>query len=119
MPYALLLAGALLVVAAVRNTQADLFALLKGDFTGPKNFVFWFSSIMAVGSLGYIPKLKPLSNALLVLVVVVLFLSNKGFFAQLEQQLKSTEAPKLGDQKTPGSGGLKDWLKIPELPKLF
>jgi hypothetical protein len=86
MPFALLLIGIVLLVAGIRNTQCILFAEVEGDFTGPNNFFYWFLAIMIIGALGYVPKLKPISTALLVLVVVVLFLhkgQNGGFFQQL------------------------------------
>jgi hypothetical protein len=113
MPFALLIFGAVLLTAAVRNKQGDLFRLLKNDFTGPHNFVFWFASILAVGAIGYIPKFKPVSNAFLVLLVVVLFVSNRGFFTRFNEQIKSTES-----DSTALSGGLTSF-QLPELPKLF
>ena len=96
MPFALLIVGIVLVVAASRNKQDDLFTLIKGDFTGTNNFIYWFVSILIIGSLGYIPKLKPLSTALLVLVVIVLVLTKGkagtggGLFNQFVSQLSST-----------------------------
>lgn len=86
MPFALLIIGIVLLVAGIRNTQCILFAEVEGDFTGTNNFFYWFLAIMIIGALGYVPKLKPISTALLVLVIVVLFLhkgANGGFFQQL------------------------------------
>ncbi len=83
MPFALLIIGVWLLVAGVRNTAGPatspgtLFALVHGDFVGNDNFVYWFLAILAIGVLGYVPKIKPLSTAFLALVIVVLFL-NKG-----------------------------------------
>lgn len=114
MPYALILAGALLLVSGVRNTQADLFALLKKDFTGPHNFIFWFLAIMAVGSIGYVPKIKPVSDAFLILVILVLFLSNKGFFAQFTRQISSTTSPLAGT-----TNGIPPLPALPDLSKIF
>lgn len=87
MPFALLIVGIVLVVAAVRNSQNDLFTLLKGDFTGQNNFIYWMLAILLVGALGYIPSMTKLSRAFLVLILVVLFLSHKGFFTQFQQQI--------------------------------
>jgi len=75
MPFALLIIGIVLLIAAVRGTHSDLFALVKGDFIGPNNFIFWTVSILIIGSVGYIPKLKPLSVAFLVVVILVLILT--------------------------------------------
>lgn len=91
MPFALAIIGIVLLVAGVRNQQATLFELVKGDFSGPNNFIFWMVSIFAIGAIGYIPKLKPISTAFLALVIVVLFLRRgTGFFAQLNTALGNT-----------------------------
>lgn len=114
MPFALLIIGIVLLVAGVRGTQSTLFGLLQGDFTGQNNFFYWFAAIVIIGMIGYIPKLKPISTAFLVLVVMVLFLSKGnpqgsggGLFTQLTSALKipsSTSATQtsqsLGQQMT-------------------
>jgi hypothetical protein len=90
MPFALIIVGIVLVTAGVRNTTSDLFTLVKGDFStanGQESFLSWLVAILIVGSLGYIEELKPLSRAFLVLLIVVLFLSNGGFFDKFNRQL--------------------------------
>lgn len=98
MPFALLIIGIVLLVASVRNTQNDLFTLVRGDFTGSGNFIFWMISILIIGSVGYIPKLRPISVGFLILVVLVLFLTKGnpqgaggGFFAQFTNALNTTQ----------------------------
>lgn len=86
MAFAFLIVGITLVVSAVRNTSGDLFTLMKGDFTGSNNFIAWMLAILVIGALGYIRSIAPVSRAFLVLVVVVLFLSNGGFFQKFTQQ---------------------------------
>jgi hypothetical protein len=101
MPFVLLILGAVLFISAIRNTQGNLFTLLGGDFTGSNNFIFWVVSILAIGALGYIPKLKPLSAAFLALVIIVLFLTKGvGFFSQLTAGIGSTTSA------TPGGSGV-------------
>ena len=99
MPFALLIIGAVLLVAAVKGTTDSLFSLVVKDFTGPQNFIYWMVAILLIGSLGYIPKLKPVSVSLLGLVVLVLFLSRGdpkyvggGFFEKFTAGLGSTTA---------------------------
>lgn len=87
MPFALILVGVLLVVAAVRDTTDKLFALVKGDFTGPNNYTYWMASILLIGALGYVKALQPLSRIFIVLLVVVLVLSHGGLFDKFNQQL--------------------------------
>lgn len=101
MPFAFIIIGLMLLVSGVRNTQTDLYTLVKGDFTGDNNFIFWTLSILAIGAVGYAPRLKPVANAFLVLVIVVLFLSNKGFFANFNRQIGLTE----NDSKTSAASG--------------
>ena len=91
MPFILVLFGILFVVAGVRGTWRDFLNLLKGDFVGANNFLFWLVAIVAIGSLGYIPRVRPISDALLVLVILVIFLAHKGFFGQFQGVIKSTE----------------------------
>jgi len=86
MPYAFILAGLILLVSAVRGTQTDLFNLLKGDVIDG-HFLWWIVAIFAVASVGYIKPLKPVSDAFLVLIILVLFLSNHGFFNELTAEL--------------------------------
>src|SRR5258706_8292471 len=83
MPFAFLLLGVIFITAGVRGTDDQLVTLIKGDFTsenGKPSFIAWLVAILLVGALGYIEPVKPVSRAFLVLIVVVLFLSNGGFF---------------------------------------
>jgi hypothetical protein len=89
MPFLLVIIGLTLIVSSAKNRQGDLFNLVSQDFTGPNNFVFWFVSIIIIGSLGYIKPLKPISNAFMALVVLVLLLSEKGFFSSFTAQISS------------------------------
>jgi hypothetical protein len=90
MAFVLLIIGITLLVAGVQDTQSDLFALLKKDFSA---FLMWFIAIFLIGALGYIPKLKPLSVAFMGLVILVLFLSKgKGFFSQFQSALGSAQS---------------------------
>jgi hypothetical protein len=99
MPLALLLLGALFLTAAVRGQKcggrqcADvLFETIKDDFTGPNNFIYWGLALFLIGALGYYKPMKPLSNAFLGLVILVLFISNRGFFAKFMEQIGSTQS---------------------------
>src|SRR6516164_11233231 len=93
MPVVLIVAGSVLLIAAIRGTQQDLFLLLASDFTGPDNFIFWFLSIVVIGAIGYIPRLKPVSDGFLILVILTLFLKKgTGFFDQFNKQVGSTQS---------------------------
>lgn len=90
MPFVLVFIGLLLLVAGVRGTHTQLFTLIKGDFTGSGNFIYWIVAILAVGAVGYIKPIKPVSDAFLVLIIIVMVLSNKGLFGKFTQQIQST-----------------------------
>jgi hypothetical protein len=68
-----LLIGVVLVVAAFRGTASTLFNALGTDVPA---YVIWAAAIVAVGVIGYIPGLKPVSRGLLALVLVVIILNN-------------------------------------------
>lgn len=89
MPFALALVGILLLVSALRGTSGALFATLKSDFTGSGNYLYWVVAIMIVGSIGYVKKLAPISDAFLALLLIVLMIANKGFFAQFTAGLSA------------------------------
>jgi hypothetical protein len=129
MPFVLLITGAILLTASVRNTQDNLFALVRSDFTGPNNFIYWFIAIFVIGSIGYIPKAKPVATMFLVLVVLVLVLTRGnpnttggGFFEQFTKQIQSPEikvtpgaslGPALGPAIDGGKAIMPD-LSLPE-----
>lgn len=68
-----LLIGAVLIVAALRDTQGDLATALKSDVP---DYIVWAAAIAAIGALGYIPGIKPAARVLLALVIVVIVLKN-------------------------------------------
>lgn len=103
MPFFLAIVGIVLLVAAIRGQVGTLFGLIKSDFTGSGNFLYWVVAILALGSIGYVKKLQPVSDALLALVLVVFTLSNKGFFNQFMQGLSATGNCPAGSS-TSGSG---------------
>jgi hypothetical protein len=86
MPFTFIIVGLFLIITAARAKSTDLFALVKSDFISSDqgvSFFPWLVSILVVGSVGYIPRFRTFSRSFLVLLIVVLFLSNKGFFAKL------------------------------------
>lgn len=90
MPIAFLVIGIVFLAAAVRGEQKLLFDTLKSDFTGPNNFLYWGIALFVIGAIGYYKPAKPLSNAFLVLVFLVLFISNRGFFEAFTRQFQET-----------------------------
>lgn len=101
MPFVLIAIGLVLLISAARNTQGQLFSLVQSEFVGPNNFIYWFISILVIGSLGYIKAIRPIANVFLGLVILVLFLSRGGFFNQFVSAIQTTNtAPPLAQQPT-------------------
>lgn len=73
MPFLLLLIGAVLIISAVRNTHGTLATALATDVPP---YLKWALAIVAVGAIGYVPKMQPISRMLLALVFVVIVLKN-------------------------------------------
>ena len=99
MPFVLLIIGITLIVAAVRDKGDLLVGLVKGDFQGPNNFLWWIIALLIIGAIGYVEKLKPLSHGLLVIVLLVLVLKRSnpqsprgGFFEQFVTAIQMTNS---------------------------
>jgi hypothetical protein len=73
MPFVLAIIGAILIIAAVRNSHGQLATALEQDVPG---FAKWAAALFGVAALGWIPGMQGISRMLLALVVVVLVLNN-------------------------------------------
>lgn len=77
----LLFLGCILLVSAIRNTQGALATALETDIPG---YLKWAVAILAIGAIGSVPALRPLSRGLLALVIVVIFVTRyQAIFASL------------------------------------
>lgn len=90
MGFVLIIFGIAFLLAGYHGNAKALFTQLGGEFTGTPSFGKWAIAILVIGGVGYIKPIKPISDAFLLLVIVVLFLSDKGFFAQFSQQFGLT-----------------------------
>lgn len=114
MPFFLLIVGLMLITVAVRNTQDVFVTLISSDFSGPGNFLYWVAALLLFGLVGYVPKLKPVSDGFLVLILLALVLSRGnpkfnaqgGFFGQLQSALKGTTKGAPGSSATAGGSNL-------------
>lgn len=90
MPLFILFVGILLTVVGINGKIPEFVGLVKDDFRPAGNiagFHIWILAIFVVGSLGYIRSFKPVANAFLALLIIVMLLSNKGFFVNLKKGL--------------------------------
>lgn len=99
MPILFIGTGLIFILAGLKGNAGQLYNLLAQDFTGKNNYIYWMVSILVLGSLGYVPSLQKLSRLFLILVLLVLLLDNKGFFAQLQNFINSRSSAVAGSQK--------------------
>jgi len=85
-----MIVGLILMVAGIKGTHKDLFAVLKDDFTGSGNFFVWVLACIIVVSVGYIEKVRPVSDAFLTLIILVIILYNgqHGLFQNFVDQIR-------------------------------
>ena len=84
----LIVAGLVLMVAAVRNSQGTFYTQLAKDVPG---FYRLAIAIVAIGLIGYIGKLKPVSVALMGLFLIsILELNGTNFFSKISQTVGGT-----------------------------
>jgi len=94
MPVFLFISSLVLIVSAIKGKQKDLFALLKDDFTGDRNFTVFVFSIGLLCAIGSVDRLKPVSNAFLALLLLAIVLANgrKNLFGNMLDQIKEGTA---------------------------
>lgn len=92
MPLFLVIVGVIFLVSAIRGNQNDLIDLLKADFSGNNNFILWVLAIIVIVSAGTFKPIKPISDAFLGLVILVIIVANyrngKDLFSSFVQQVK-------------------------------
>lgn len=99
MPFLFLIIGIVMVTAAARDTVQDnekthqqgLATLIKGDFTGQNNYLYWVVSLLIVGAIGYIKPLQPVSRAFMLLIIIVMFVSHGGVYERFNAALQQTQ----------------------------
>lgn len=106
MAFLALLIGAVLIVVAIRNSHGQLLAALRQDVPG---YVVWAAAIFGLALIGFVPGLKPVSRALLALVVVVIVLTNyREILAGFEGVWKGAPAQAAGTGDSASKSGLGD-----------
>lgn len=84
--------GMLLLISAWKKKQKDLWALLKDDFSGEGNFIYWTFAIFALVAIGSFKPLRRVSDAFLGLVILVIIIApyrnGRDLFAEIRSQVK-------------------------------
>lgn len=88
MPLFLLVVGVFLVIVAINDKMKELGGLAKEDLSlGRNGFIPWIIAVYVIGALGYVKTARPVANGFLVLIVVSIFIANRGFFDKFTQAL--------------------------------
>jgi hypothetical protein len=92
MAWGFLFLGFMFITVAWRNKEKDLWALLKSDFTGNNNFFYWALAIIILVSIGSFRPLRPVSNAFLGLVLLVIVIApyrqGRDLFSEIRSQIQ-------------------------------
>lgn len=111
MPFILIILGLILFVTAIKGTTGKLGTLLGEDVFTSGGYLYWLVSILIIGAVGYIKPLKGLSDAFIVLLLLVLVLSTGkrgasggGLFTQFTAALKDISSQAAG---TPNAATLQ------------
>jgi len=119
MPFVLIIAGILLFVTAIKGTTGTLAKLVSDDIFGTRGYIYWFASIIIVGAIGYVKPLKGISDAFLLLLILVLFLANRGVFAQFNSALAGTASQDASGNTQQGFGAaIPNLIPVPPIPPL-
>lgn len=88
MPFALIVIGIILSIAAYRDTLPELFSIIKDVTADSKGFGYWVIAAIILGFAASIQPIKKPVNAFMILLMVVLLLRKRGTLEQISNQLK-------------------------------
>jgi hypothetical protein len=91
------LVGVVLLLAAIRDKVGDVGEILAEDFQsggGSPGFLAWIVVIVMLGIVGSWKPIRPVADAFMVLILVVVVIANRGFFPELMRQLNAPSGGK-------------------------
>lgn len=93
--------GAIILVSALRNAYAELFAALGQDVP---QFVTWAAAILALGAIGFVPGFKSVSRGLMALVLITIIFQNYEKVLAGFQAVTKVPALSPGNSNNGGTG---------------
>jgi len=93
MPVVIILIGLLFLILARNGTQGSFEGLLKSEFTGAQSFLVWASALLILGLIGFWKTARPVTDAMIGLIILVLILSNPGLFAKFNEAIRGPQTP--------------------------
>jgi hypothetical protein len=97
-PFVILIVAIVMIVAALRGQQSNMFTLLRSEFSGTNSFIPCSLAIIVLAVVGNIKPIRPVADGFIVLVFVVMLVApantqGGGFFAQLNAALRAAPPP--------------------------
>lgn len=93
MPFVFIIAGILFLMLSYNGTTGDFEKLLKNEFTGSQSFLVWASAIVILGLIGFFKPVRPITDAFIGLILLVIILQHSGLFAQFNSAIRAPVAP--------------------------
>lgn len=88
MPFALIIIGIILAIAAYRDTLPELFSIIKDVTADSQGFGYWVIASVILGFAASVQSIKQPVNAFMVLLMVVLLIRKRGTLQQLSNQIR-------------------------------
>ena len=82
MPFALIIIAVIILTSAYRDTQDELFSIIKDVFSASTGFKYWVLASIVLGFAASIDEIKKPVNMFIILMMVVLILRQNGLFAR-------------------------------------
>lgn len=88
MPFALIIIGIILAIAAYRDTLPELFSIVKDVTKESTGFGYWVIAAIILGFAASIKEIKQPVNAFIILLMIVLLIRKRGAIDQISTQIK-------------------------------
>lgn len=88
MPFALIIIGVILAIAAYRDTLPELFSIIKDVTKDSQGFGYWVIASVILGFAASVQSIKQPVNAFMILLMVVLLIRKRGTLQQLSTQIR-------------------------------
>lgn len=88
MPFALIIIGIILAIAAYRDTLPELFSIIKDVTKDSQGFGYWVIASVILGFAASVQSIKQPVNMFMILLMVVLLIRKRGTLQQLSSQIR-------------------------------
>lgn len=88
MPFALIVIGIILAIAAYRDTLPDLFSIVKDVTSESQGFGYWVLASLLLGFAASIQTIRKPVNAFMILLMFVLLIRKRGTLEQMSNQIR-------------------------------